>query len=151
MPWTCCRTAHTIDRCQPESTVLFTTRRRQRAIFMKFMPTSGILTSSHRQTHRCKIWYVDEIGGRWMKFVTVSKWAAFEQPTICLKGNSHQILFSEMSLLGVEVPIEKLLHKILGRLGEENPSKRRCKVAFVQRKCAVTSTVSVRFLYATYN
>ena len=68
-----------------------------------------------------------------------------------LKGNSHQILLSEMSMPGVEVLIEKLLPKILGRLGKENPSKRRCKVAFVQRKCAVTSSVSVRFLYATYN
>ena len=63
-----------------------------------------------------------------------------------LKGNSHQILLSEMSLPGIEVHIEKLLPKILGRLGKENPSKRRCKVAFVQRKCSVTS--SVRFLYA---
>ena len=68
-----------------------------------------------------------------------------------LKGNSHQILLSEMSLPGVEVLIEKLLPKILGRLGKENPSKRQCKVAFVQRKCAVASTVLVRFLYATYN
>ena len=71
--------------------------------------------------------------------------------TKCLKGNSHQILLSEMSLPGVEVQIEKLLPKILGRLGKENPSKRRCKVAFVQRKCAVMSSVSVQFLYATYN
>ena len=68
-----------------------------------------------------------------------------------LKGNSHRILLSEMSLPRVEVLIEKLLPKILGRLGKENPSKRRCKVAFVQRKCTVTSSVSVRFLYATYN
>ena len=68
-----------------------------------------------------------------------------------LKGNSYQILLSEMSLPRVEVLIEKLLPKVLGRLGKENPSKRQCKVAFVQRKCAVTSTVSVRFLYASYN
>ena len=68
-----------------------------------------------------------------------------------LKGISHQILLSEMSLPRVEVLIEKLLPKILGRLGKENPSKRQCKVAFVQRKCAVTSTVSVQFLYASYN
>ena len=34
-----------------------------------------------------------------------------------LQGNSHQILLSEMSLPGVEVPSEKLLPKILGRLG----------------------------------
>ena len=60
-----------------------------------------------------------------------------------LKRNSHQILFSEMSLPGVEVLIEKLLPKILGRLGKENPSKQQCKVAFLQRKCAVTSSVSV--------
>ena len=32
-----------------------------------------------------------------------------------LKGNSHQILLSEMSLPGDEVLIEKLLLKILGR------------------------------------
>ena len=69
---------------------------------------------------------------------------------LTLKGNSHQILLSEMSLPGVEALIEKLLPKILGRLGKENPSKRRCKVAFVQRKCAVMSSVSVRFLYARY-
>ena len=68
-----------------------------------------------------------------------------------LKGNSHQSLLSEMSLPGIEVLLEKLLLKILGKLGKDNPSKRRCKVAFVQRKCAVTSSVSVRFLYATYN
>ena len=48
-----------------------------------------------------------------------------------------------MSLPGNEVLIEKLLPKILGRLGKENPSKRRCIVAFVQRKFAVTSPVSV--------
>ena len=39
-----------------------------------------------------------------------------------LKGNSHRILLSEMSLPGVEVVIEKLRTKILGRLGKENPS-----------------------------
>ena len=70
---------------------------------------------------------------------------------LALKGNSHQILLSEMSLPGVEVLIEKLLPKILGKLEKENPSKRRYKVAFVQHKCAVTSSVLVRFLYATYN
>ena len=70
---------------------------------------------------------------------------------IQLEGNSHQILLSGMSLPGVKVPVEKLLPKILGRLGKENPSKRRCNVAFVQRKCAVTSSVLVRFQYATYN
>ena len=64
-----------------------------------------------------------------------------------LKGDSYQILLSEMSLPGIEVLIEKWLPKILGRLGKENSSKRRCKVAFVQRKCSVTSSVSVRLLY----
>ena len=54
-----------------------------------------------------------------------------------------------MSLPGIEVLIDKLLPKILGRLGKENPSKRRCKVAFEQRKCAVTLSVSAQFLYAT--
>ena len=68
-----------------------------------------------------------------------------------LKGNSHQILLSGMSVPGVEVLIEKLLPKMIGRLGKENPSKIRYKVAFVQRKCALTSSVLVRFLYATYN
>ena len=41
--------------------------------------------------------------------------------------------------------IEKLIPKILGGLGKENPSKKRCEVAFVQHKCPVTS-VSVRVL-----
>ena len=70
-----------------------------------------------------------------------------------LKGNSHQILLPEMSLPGVEMHalLEKLLSKILGSLGREGPSKRQCKVAFVQRRCAVTSSVSVRFLHAAYN
>ena len=67
------------------------------------------------------------------------------------EGNSNQILISEMSLPGIEVHIEQLLPLILGRLEKENPSKRRCKVAFVWCKCTVTSSVSVRFLYATYN
>ena len=49
---------------------------------------------------------------------------------------------------GVEVLIEKLSSKIIGRLGKENHSKIRYKVAFVQRKCALTSSVLVRFLYA---
>ena len=70
---------------------------------------------------------------------------------IPLKGNSHQILLSEMSLPGIKVLIEKLLPKILSRLEKENRSKRRCKVAFVQRKYALTSSVLVQFLYATYN
>ena len=51
-------------------------------------------------------------------------------------GNSQYILLFEMSLPGIEVLIEKLLPKTLGRLGKENPSKRWCKVAFAQRKCA---------------
>ena len=37
-----------------------------------------------------------------------------------LKGELSPILLSEMSLPGVEVLIEKLLPKILGRLGKEN-------------------------------
>ena len=55
-----------------------------------------------------------------------------------------------MSPQGIEVQchIEKWLPKILRRSGKENPSKRGCKVAFVQRKCAVTSSVSV--LYTRY-
>ena len=40
-----------------------------------------------------------------------------------LKGNSHQILFPEVSLSQVEVLIEKLLPKILWKLGDGNPSK----------------------------
>ena len=64
-----------------------------------------------------------------------------------LKGNSHQISLSEMSLPGVEVVIEKLITKILGRLGKDNPSKRRSKDVFVERKCAMTSSVSaVRYI-----
>ena len=55
-----------------------------------------------------------------------------------------------MSLPGIVILTEKLSPKILGRLGKENPSKRRCKVAFVRRKFGVTSSVSVRFLYAAY-
>ena len=39
-----------------------------------------------------------------------------------LEGNSQQILLSEMSLPGIEALIEKLVRKILGRLGKENPS-----------------------------
>ena len=46
----------------------------------------------------------------------------------------------------IEVLTEKLFPKILWTLGKENPSKRRCKVAFVQRQCALTLLVSVRFL-----
>ena len=40
-----------------------------------------------------------------------------------LKGNSHQILLSEMSLPEIEVHIEKLLPKILGSLGRRTPLK----------------------------
>ena len=40
---------------------------------------------------------------------------------VILKGNSHQILLSEMSLPGIEELIEKMVPKILGRLGKENP------------------------------
>ena len=46
------------------------------------------------------------------------------------KGNSYQILLSEMSLPGVEVLIEKLLPKILGRLGKENLLKDDAKLPF---------------------
>ena len=60
-----------------------------------------------------------------------------------LKGNSHQILLSEMSLPGIGVLIEKMLPKILGRLGKQKPSKRRQKVAFVQRKCY---TISIHYV-----
>ena len=67
-----------------------------------------------------------------------------------LKGNSHQILLSEMSLPGVEVLIEKFLPNILGRLWKENPSKSRCKVALCTAhvRCDVVSfgTISVRYV-----
>ena len=45
-----------------------------------------------------------------------------------LKGNSHQILLSEMSLPGIEVHIEKLLPKILGRLGRRTSLKDEAKL-----------------------
>ena len=67
-----------------------------------------------------------------------------------LKGELSSNLLSEMSLAGVEVLIEKLLPKILGRLGKENPSKSRCKVALctAQVRCDVVSfgTISVCFV-----
>ena len=50
-------------------------------------------------------------------------------PLTSLKGNSHQILLSEMSLPGVEVLIEKLLPKIYGRLGKENHCNARFTLA----------------------
>ena len=84
-------------------------------------------------------------------YSTVYQYIQQSKACVNLKGNSHQILLSEMSLPGVEVLIKKLLPKILGRLGKENLSKSQCKVAFVQRKCAGASSVSVRFLYASYN
>ena len=68
-----------------------------------------------------------------------------------LKGELSPNLLSEMSLPRIAVLIEKLFPKILGRLEKENRSKRRCKVAFVQCKCAVMLSVSVQFLYATHN
>ena len=40
-----------------------------------------------------------------------------------LKGNSHQTLLSEMNLPVIEVLIEKLLPKIVGRLWKETPLK----------------------------
>ena len=67
-----------------------------------------------------------------------------------IKGELHQILL-EMSLPGIEVHIEKSLPIIFERLGKKNSSNRRSKVAFVQRKCSVTSSISVRFLYALFN
>ena len=66
------------------------------------------------------------------------------------KENTHQILPSEMSLPGIEVLIESCYPNIR-EIGEGEPSERRCKVAVIQRKCAVTSSVSVRLLYAMYN
>ena len=45
-----------------------------------------------------------------------------------LKGNGHQILLSGMSLQGVEVPIEKQLLKILGRLKKGNTLNDDAKV-----------------------
>ena len=68
-----------------------------------------------------------------------------------LTGELCQILLSEMSLPRIKVPIKKLLPNVLGRLGKEKPSKRRCKGACVQRKFSATSTVLVRFIYAPYN
>ena len=84
------------------------------------------------------------------KGMSLLQWIV-ETGVFFFKGNSHQTLLSEMSLPRIEVLMEKLLPKILGRLEKENRSKRRCKVAFVQHKCAVTSLVSVQFLHATYN
>ena len=70
---------------------------------------------------------------------THPKWLKCSQSNLTfLKRNSHQILFSEMSLPGIEVLIEKLLPQILGRLGMENTSKGQCEGPFVQRKWAVT-------------
>ena len=56
-------------------------------------------------------------------------------PLTSLKGNSHQILLSEMSLPGVEVLIEKLLPKIYGRLGKENHSNARFTLADPTPRC----------------
>ena len=72
-----------------------------------------------------------------VKILETSQSADIWKTLKLLKENSHQILLSEMSLPGVEVPIEKLLPKILGRLGKENHSKRRCKVS-----CLCTAPVS---------
>ena len=60
------------------------------------------------------------------------------------------MLLSEVIPPGIEVLIEKLLPKILGGLGKQNPFIRLCKVAFVQRKFSVTSSVLVRYLYTTH-
>ena len=63
---------------------------------------------------------------------------------------THQTLLPEMSLPGIKVPIEKLLPQILGRLGKDSSSERRCKGAFVQHEFGVMPSVLVQFLYATY-
>ena len=48
---------------------------------------------------------------------------------LSLKGNSHQIILSEMSQPGIEVHIEKLLLNILERLGKgKSPLKVNAKV-----------------------
>ena len=47
---------------------------------------------------------------------------------VILNGNSHQILLSEMSVPWIEVLLEKLLPKILGRLEKENPLKGDAKL-----------------------
>ena len=46
-----------------------------------------------------------------------------DKRTETITGHSHQILISEICLPGIEVSAENLLHKILGKLGKENPSK----------------------------
>ena len=66
-----------------------------------------------------------------------------------LKVTSHQILQHEVKALS-----EKLLRKMLGRLGKVNPYKRSCKVAFytahftelVRRDFVSFSTISVRYV-----
>ena len=65
------------------------------------------------------------------------------------RGEASPNLLSEMSLPGIEVLLEKLSPKILGRSGKESLSRKQFKVAFVQRKCAVMLSVSVQYLYAT--
>ena len=55
-------------------------------------------------------------------FLPGHEWSGEHVYCSILKGNSHQILLSEMSLPGVEVLIEKLLPTIIGRLGKKNPS-----------------------------
>ena len=59
----------------------------------------------------------------------------------------HEVYIIILFCTGVEVPIEKLLPKILGRLGKENPSKRRCKVVFVQRKLSALCMWRRQFRY----
>ena len=68
-----------------------------------------------------------------------------------LRGNSHQILLSEMSLPGIEALIEKSLPKILGRLGKEfEPLKKTTQscLCTAQVRCDVVSfsTISVRYV-----
>ena len=84
------------------------------------------------------------------------KW---QRAKLTLKGNSHQILLSEMSLPGVEVLIEKLLPKILGRLGKEDPSEDDAKLplysvsALWRRQfrydfCTLRTTNQAKIVYA---
>ena len=67
-----------------------------------------------------------------------------------LKRNSHQSLLSEMSLPGIEIQTEKLLPKILGRLGKENPFKKDDAkfLCTTQVRCDVVcfGTISIRYV-----
>ena len=61
------------------------------------------------------------------------------------KGELSPNLLSKVSLPVIKVLIEKFLSEILGRLGKENPSRRRFKVALVQRKCSVMSRRQLQY------